>query len=475
MARPSHRSTSSSHRGALTTAFRVAWPFAVAGGMLWATGRYGLSPTDDEPVLAGSWRILNSQIPHRDVVSARPIGSSILHLLDLALPGPLFLDGRFTTALEFLLIAGALLALALRGAGMRRSRSVGRTACLASGTTAVAALNLQTFPLTPWYTVDGLACTAVGWFLVDDGLRAGSAGRQRLGLLLTGFAAICKQSFALAPVIALGMIVAGRRSRGIQRSACTLVIDALALLAAPIGYLTWLAMAGGLGDVVRELSSGPVVWGRPIILGLWHPALTNPSAVATCAMFVAAVCGWVLCRTRSGSSTLLYTVSVAEITIAVVGTMLGTTLAEPTGSGIAPFAGRSLEPSALVWWMCVALTVADALIERRVFFPALATCALAWMASLSWRYPLPALLQGSVTACAVILTWRPHPGTKNFWTAIPWPKLMRRVALTAALFTATVACVAIDLTERATHEYRDGQRAALSANLVTAAAAGRSR
>lgn len=460
-----------SQRFAGATVLWAAWPFGVAGGVVWATGRYGFSPTDDEFVLAGSWRILNGEIPHRDIVSARPMGSCLLHLIDFAMPGPLFLDGRLTTALEFVLIAGALLTLSLRSAGMSRRRTARGVILVAFGVTAVIMVNLQTFPLTPWHTVDGLACTAVGWLLVDDGLGSGSAGRLRFGLFLTGFATICKQSFALAPLIALGMVVARSRRDRSHRFKSVLAIDASVAACAPIAYLAWIASAGGLREAVRQMSSSPPVWGRPIFEDLWRPALADPRAAAVAAAFLAAIGGWAFSRTRRVSSATWYYAPATGITVIVVGTLLGSTLGEPLGAGIVPFSGRSPDVSSVVWWICVVLVVVDALVERRAFYPALATCALAWMASLSWGYALPALLQGSVTASALVLTWHRVLGRSGrpFRISI----LLRRAGPILALAVLTGASASIALGQRAMHEYRDAPRTALTADLGIAGPRGR--
>lgn len=449
----------------------ATWPVGVAGVVAWATGRYGFSPTDDEFVLAGSWRILNGEIPHRDVVSARPMGSSLLHLIDFALPGPLFLDGRLTTTLEFVLIAAALLMLALRGAGMGRRRTPRRIVLVAMGTTAVILVNLQTFPLTPWHTVDGLACTAVGWFLVDDGLVSGSAGRLRFGLFLTGFATICKQSFAPAPLMALVMVVVPGRGRCPCRFVRTVAANALVAVCAPIAYLAWIALAGGLREGVYQMSSSPPVWGRPMFVGFWHAASADPWADATAAAFLAAVAAWAFGRTRRVSSMTCSYASAAAITVIVVGTLLGTTLGEPFGSGVVPFSGHRLEASSVVWWMCAVLVVADALVERRVFFPALATCALAWIASLSWGYALPALLQGSLAASAIVLTW--HRVRSRAWGPPRFRMLLQRVGPVVSLAVLTGVSGSVVFGQRAMHEYRDAPRTELTASLGVAGPRGR--
>ena len=71
-------------------------------------GRHGFSPTDQGVILAQSWRILGGEVPHRDIVSARPLGSAYLHTVDILAPGPLFLWSIAIAALQMVLMTVAL-------------------------------------------------------------------------------------------------------------------------------------------------------------------------------------------------------------------------------------------------------------------------------------------------------------------------------------------------------------------------------
>jgi len=41
------------------------------------------------------------QVPHRDFTSPRPLGSALIHLLDFAVPGPLFEVSRIIALLQY--------------------------------------------------------------------------------------------------------------------------------------------------------------------------------------------------------------------------------------------------------------------------------------------------------------------------------------------------------------------------------------
>src|SRR6266850_1768570 len=62
----------------------------------------GLIPTDDGFVMAYSRRLLEGEVPHRDFVSIRPLGSPLLHLPCVLLGGEhTYYVSRFIVWMEF--------------------------------------------------------------------------------------------------------------------------------------------------------------------------------------------------------------------------------------------------------------------------------------------------------------------------------------------------------------------------------------
>ena len=51
------------------------------------SSKYGFNPTDGEFILAGSRRIVDSEVPHKDFISFRTAGSMKLHAPFVALGG----------------------------------------------------------------------------------------------------------------------------------------------------------------------------------------------------------------------------------------------------------------------------------------------------------------------------------------------------------------------------------------------------
>src|SRR5918912_610006 len=84
-----------------TTAGARAWVQArsagLSAGFLFVAGvslvahllfsSLGFNPTDDGFILAYSRRLLDGQVPHRDFISIRPVGSSYLHLIEVVIGG----------------------------------------------------------------------------------------------------------------------------------------------------------------------------------------------------------------------------------------------------------------------------------------------------------------------------------------------------------------------------------------------------
>src|SRR5205823_6618447 len=64
-------------------------------------GRLGFYPTDEGLLQAYTYRILHGQVPHRDFISPRPLGSALLHIVDFAVPGPLFEVSRVIALCEY--------------------------------------------------------------------------------------------------------------------------------------------------------------------------------------------------------------------------------------------------------------------------------------------------------------------------------------------------------------------------------------
>jgi hypothetical protein len=446
----------------------VCWPPLLALAVMASYGRLGFNPTDPGFILAGSWRIAHGQVPHLDLISARPLGSALLHVIDLALPGPLLVASGVFAVLEVAVAALALTALVTRRSPL--TWGIGLTA----GTIAASLVNLHTFPITAWHTVDGVLFTALGWWSLDCGVRANSFWRRYLGLALVGFATLTKQSFAPAALIALviawrmpaggptGDPAAGARRRPAVR---VVVADLAALLLAPVGYLAWVTAAGGLSDLVRQVLGGQGVWGHRLLIGVWRPLADRPAAALALLGYalLLVACATLSVRARRAGrvrSANVWALLRGAAGLAVLGEVLAGRLALNGDWG-----------AVLAWMLAgaIALTVVE---TRRLPRRALAVLALGWMVSLSWGYDTPDLVGGSLALTTLVLLWGrlslpwpvtgragsgDEPGRRTGWA----PRLPVAAGALAAVLVA-LAAAGLFASARTAHTYRELPAARLS-------------
>src|SRR5690349_11471336 len=96
----------------------------------------GFNPTDDGFVLAYGRRLLDGQVPHRDFITIRPVGSALLHLPELWLGGDRVLAAsRLTWWCELAFVAWIWVAL------------LGRTLAVELGVVERSALRVLVFLL----------------------------------------------------------------------------------------------------------------------------------------------------------------------------------------------------------------------------------------------------------------------------------------------------------------------------------------
>ncbi|WP_239154092.1 hypothetical protein [Amycolatopsis sp. FDAARGOS 1241] len=369
---------------ALRWSAHAAWVLVLAVATELRVGRFGFHPTDQGFILAQAWRVLQGEVPHADIISARPLGSAILHVVDFGLPGPLFFASSCLAMVQIALTTIAFAALVTRRPVL--SWGPGRTALVA----AAALLNLNGFPLMAWHTVDGITLTACGAWALDSGLRKGNPYARLGGLALLGAAAFMKQSFALAAVIGLVWTLCyPNRSR-------RLAGDVAALGAFGIAYVAWVSAGGGLAEMVSQVTGGVPAYGERL-LELW---LADPES---------------LLRPPVRGLTFFAVVSVVLLGVRLAGDRLGVAARWMSWllalGGVAAVAGTvadgrltgSSRWADVLWWILAVAVVVHAAVWRRVSWPALLVLATGFMASLSWGNDTPTLLTGSLALTAVLL------------------------------------------------------------------------
>ncbi|MGW4523754.1 hypothetical protein [Amycolatopsis sp. NPDC004378] len=343
-------------------------------------GRFGFAPTDQGFILAQSWRILQGEIPHVDVVSVRPLGSAILHTIDFALPAPLFVASGFLATVELAVATVALAAFLLSAAPT--SWGPWRIALVV----AAGLANLHSYPAMAWHTIDGIFFVSVGLWQLERGFRTGSSRSRRLGLLCLGCAVVIKQSYAAAVPIGLLLLFAHPAStaRSARRWRGTLA-DLVVLGAAPLAYFGFVTLKGGLPAALDQLTGGRQTWGENL-----YEFWTSPGPFA--APDIRLVIGLAV-----------VTAALVAVTARATGRLRWVRLAAAVATGAlmlwSVYRGgfeRSAPWSLMVLWVFLVVTVMHAVVRRRLPWRQLLVVALAWMASLSWGSPYPTLIAGSM-------------------------------------------------------------------------------
>lgn len=350
----------------------------LSGSVVARVGRFGFNPTDQGFVLAQVWRVLHGELPQVDFLGPRPFGSAYLHLVDHLVPAPLMIGSSFVMMVQ-LTVATFALAAFLSGT------SPPEWGPLRTGLVFAAALvSLNTYPLMAWHTVDGVFLVAVGWWLLDSGLRSDSRWRRWLGLFCLGFAVIVKQSFLFAAPI--GLLILLVHPAAPPRKVPRLLGDLLALGAAPSLYFGMVTVAGGLRSAIAQLSGGQQTWGEGLFR-FWTAEFAGRADPRT--YFLPVLLGvsvlavaW-SARERLGEPGRWLRIATATCVAAVVVFVVADGGFEHAGSW----------PITLLW-LFLAAAVLDAVVRRRLPWRYLSIAALGWMAALSWGYPFPGLLAG---------------------------------------------------------------------------------
>ncbi|GAB3157121.1 hypothetical protein GCM10027258_65090 [Amycolatopsis stemonae] len=405
-------------RPLLRWGLHAGWVVLLALATELRVGRFGFHPSDQGFILAQAWRVLQGEVPHADIISARPLGSAVLHVVDFALPMPLFFGSSFLSMIEIIVATIAFAALVTRRRVL--TWGPGLTAMVA----AASLINLNAFPLMAWHTVDGIALTACGAWALDAGLTKNLAVARRGGLVLLGCAVFVKQSFVLAAVIGVLWLLLHPATRAGTRRGLRFVLDLLALGAPGLLYVAWVSLGGGFAEMVEQLTGGVPAYGERL-LGLW---LEDPEAL-----------------TRAPVRELTFFAAIAVVLLAVrlPGDRLGA--AGRAASWVLVLAGAAAVAWTVVdgrftgssrwadvlWWIVAVSVPVNAAVRRKVPWAGLLVLATGFMTSLSWGNDTPTLLTGTLALTALLLLSQVVPAR---------PRLTRRWVTATAGLTAVALC-----------------------------------
>jgi len=166
---------------------------------------YGYNPSDDGVVLSGSKRLIEKQIPHRDFIQIRPMGSNLfwLPLVHFFKKSGIYIAGRLIFWIQMVSIAWVWCYL-LNKVTLKLKLFYFFPLVFLS-----VMISSHNFPIMPWTTIDGLFLISIGMLLYS--LRIPFL--KLFGLFFLGFAPWCKQNFTIAPIIFVLMLPAKKRVR----------------------------------------------------------------------------------------------------------------------------------------------------------------------------------------------------------------------------------------------------------------------
>lgn len=195
----------------------------------------GFNPTDDGYVLAGSRRILDGQVPHRDFITIHNAGSYFFHAPFVFLGGDYTLwISRYFVWIQFAFIAWIWTIIISQSFEIFSTWIEKFAAAL-----IIFSFSVHNAPITAWNTTDGIFLISLGILLY----RRTSASSKTFGSLLIGTAPLCKQSFLPMIPIALLILNDTRNKRYWLYAIIPIII-----------YAAYLAINEAISDTILQLN-----------------------------------------------------------------------------------------------------------------------------------------------------------------------------------------------------------------------------
>jgi hypothetical protein len=419
----------------------VAWAPILIAVVYTTVGRLGFYPNDEGLMQSYTYRILLGQVPHRDFISPRPLGSALLHLVDFAIPGPLFEVSRLMTLAEYSAYAAVFAWLIFRLPPWKW----GPLAVVGSATSVL--INLNTFPLMSWYTVDGLLLIACGYLIIAVAIRRGSRAAVLVGFLLLGIAALTKQSFIPAPAFGWLLLIPGLRHLSWKARLRDLVITGLIGAVPTIAFLVWISLLGGMQALRAQLLGGAFVYGQPLVES-WFFGHDIFALAGLVAAVLALVIPTYLADSRGEARYRLIGIGLRLLLSAVV---VGVPLWSQLGISGDEWGTR-------VFWMLVAFILARSLDYRSPDLIGVALVGAGWMSAISYGYPWPTFVAGSAALYMLARTW------SGVDLTVVLPNRLRFAPLIASVLTL-ILLFAVFVDARQQRVYLDRPASQLTASL----------
>jgi hypothetical protein len=369
----------------------VVWPAALTIWIFAAVGALGFSPLDEGYVLSQSYRLLAGRVPHVDLISPRPLGSALVHTINFPIPLPLFTTERLMATAE--IVAYSMLFARLVFQKPVRDWSFLQVV----GAATSALLNIHTFPLMSWYTIDGLLAMALGLNLLSGGLRWGRSWSKYSGLLFLGIAPVMKQSFFLVPLFGLIALVWSSRGSPKRRIARDFLLTGSVLATPAAAYFGFILARGAIMETVTQMTSGRRPLGLRLVTDFANDEARNGLFVALIIILGASILVGILARIKPSEGRdqgwmLLDLPEVALIALAVAAVFAVSINEGMTYGG---YWGLSLV------WIAAGYLAVQAIVRGRPRPIGIVLVLTAWMAMISWGYAVPNLIAGSLALFVV--------------------------------------------------------------------------
>jgi hypothetical protein len=418
-------------------ALAIIWPPALVAAVYGAVGRLGFYPTDEGLMQAYTYRILHGQVPHRDFISPRPLGSALLHLIDFAIPGPLFEVARVVAMCEYIVYAALFAWLIHESAPWRWP------VAMSIGAAASMLVNLNVFPLMAWYTVDGLVFVSAGFVLVHHGVTRNSRLVVLLGFLVIGIAALTKQSFIPAPAFGWLLLVGRLRWLPWRARIGEVLLTGFVASLPSLVFVATIAALGGLDAMRSQLLGTGFVYGRPLVAA-WSPHHDFIALV----LLATATAGLALTIERV---TARYPRLAARLVLTAV--VIGVPLEAELGAAGNEWGNR-------VFWMAGVYWCVRSLSWKSPDVVGFALLGTAWMSSLSYGFAYPNFVGGTLAVYILHRAWA-GGGAQD---SVVLPRSVRLAPIAAALLALLAVGYVLD-SARTQHVYLDRPAGQLTASL----------
>jgi hypothetical protein len=411
--------------------------------------QFGFNPTDDGFILAGSRRLLDGQIPHKDFISIRPALSHYLHIPFILMGGnSVIMLSRWFVWFQFGYMAWIWTAIISQELGVFNSLFEKYAIAFIA-----FCFSAHYFPIMVWHTIDALFFSTIGLMV----LFAGTEKTKLIGYIIIGTVPLFRLNFL--PLIPLTFVLFNdwRKPKYYTAAAIPLVL-----------YVAFIALNGAGSDLILQLTTHTGIFDIGFKQYLRHPG----TVIGFFCGILAAVFGYskVSQNNKKEKLALSKLIGIAFFFLLPIGAFI------ILASGKVQY---FIEITFLIYASTVGISVLLFLKEFKInrwIRLGIIILGLAWCASISVGYNTPALALGPVVIFSIgalrALCMRPEsaPGSEDsIGTALSQQYFSNNHKVRSYLRTLTIILLIITLISfgatRLNYLYRDDKASELEYDL----------